>query len=255
MGRWKTKADKLIHVCYNDADIAPYNTFSCGVIDDEAPYDEDDLRPQSDSRDVGDCLRIWWEVDYDIVVNKGSVANATAYITAMAAQVYTLYANESLDMATSVINVWSTPDPYTGNGSSARLASFEALNGTLNGDLAHYVDLENYGGVAHWFDGVCNPDYDENMCYSGIDVSYQNVPTYSWTIMVCTHEMGHLIGSRHTHACVWNGNNTAIDGCSGEYGRRLCIAPYQPVGAGDHHELLSSECRYQFQPWLWSSTR
>jgi hypothetical protein len=27
------------------------------------------------------------------------------------------------------------------------------------------------------------------------------------------HEMGHSFGSRHTHACVWNGNNTAIDGC------------------------------------------
>jgi hypothetical protein len=26
--------------------------------------------------------------------------------------------------------------------------------------------------------------------------------------------MGHLMGSRHTHACVWNGNNTQIDGCS-----------------------------------------
>lgn len=231
LGPMENQADKLIHVCYNDLDIAQYNTFSCGVIDDESPYEEEDLRPQSGNRDVGDCLRIWWEVDYDIVVNKGSVANATAYITAMAAQVYTLYANESLDMATSVINVWSTPDPYTGNSSSARLASFEALNGTLNGDLAQYVDLENYGGVAHWFDGVCNPNYDDNMCYSGIDVSYQNVPTYSWTIMVCTHEMGHLIGSRHTHACVWNGNNTAIDGCSG-FTEGGCALPPQPAGGG-----------------------
>lgn len=31
--------------------------------------------------------------------------------------------------------------------------------------------------------------------------------------MVVTHEFGHLFGSRHTHACIWNGNNTAIDGC------------------------------------------
>ncbi|MDP4851578.1 MAG: hypothetical protein NWR22_00230, partial [Saprospiraceae bacterium] len=27
------------------------------------------------------------------------------------------------------------------------------------------------------------------------------------------HELGHTLGSSHTHACVWNGNNTAIDGC------------------------------------------
>jgi hypothetical protein len=28
-----------------------------------------------------------------------------------------------------------------------------------------------------------------------------------------THEIGHSIGSPHTHSCSWNGNNTAIDGC------------------------------------------
>ena len=28
-----------------------------------------------------------------------------------------------------------------------------------------------------------------------------------------THEIGHNLGSPHTHACNWNGDNTAIDGC------------------------------------------
>ncbi|MFZ1687818.1 MAG: fibronectin type III domain-containing protein, partial [Flavobacteriales bacterium] len=54
---------------------------------------------------------------------------------------------------------------------------------------------------------------DNSMCYSGIQSGYSAVPTYSWSVMVVTHEQGHLLGSRHTHACVWNGNNTAIDGC------------------------------------------
>ncbi len=231
LGPLEDATDKQIHICYNDRDINQFNTFSCGVEDDEAPYEEHELESHDGGRDVGDCIRIWWEVDDDIVNNKGGGPQAVAYITAMSAQVYTLYANEAIDMATSVINAWVTTDPYTGNSSSARLASFEAYNGTLNGDLAHYVDLNGYGGIAHWFDGVCNPDYDENMCYSGISTSYNNVPTYSWTIMVCTHEMGHLIGSRHTHACVWNGNNTAIDGCSG-YTEGGCALPPQPPGGG-----------------------
>lgn len=39
------------------------------------------------------------------------------------------------------------------------------------------------------------------------------MPVYSFSVTVVTHEEGHVMGSRHTHACVWNGNNTAIDGC------------------------------------------
>jgi hypothetical protein len=46
-----------------------------------------------------------------------------------------------------------------------------------------------------------------------------------------THELGHLFGSRHTHACVWNGNNTAIDGCAG-FVEGTCSLPGNPAGGG-----------------------
>ncbi|MFT7350409.1 MAG: hypothetical protein ACI9XR_000108 [Flavobacterium sp.] len=39
------------------------------------------------------------------------------------------------------------------------------------------------------------------------------MPTYSFIIFVIAHEFDHLLGSIHTHACAWNGNNTPIDGC------------------------------------------
>jgi hypothetical protein len=48
-----------------------------------------------------------------------------------------------------------------------------------------------------------------------VNIDYLTVPTYSWTVEVITHELGHLLGSPHTHRCVWNGNNTAIDNCAG----------------------------------------
>ena len=70
-------------------------------------------------------------------------------------------------------------------------------------------------GIAAGFSGLCNSNPDNSLCFSSISSSYSQVPTYSFTIMVTTHEFGHLFGSRHTHACVWNGNNTAIDGGAG----------------------------------------
>lgn len=35
-----------------------------------------------------------------------------------------------------------------------------------------------------------------------------------WNSLVTPHESGHVIGSQHTHASVWNGNNTPIDSCA-----------------------------------------
>jgi hypothetical protein len=44
------------------------------------------------------------------------------------------------------------------------------------------------------------------------DVS--SLPSTSFTLIVVTHEMGHVLGSRHTQACVWGpGNDQQIDDC------------------------------------------
>ena len=91
------------------------------------------------------------------------------------------------------------------------------------------VDLGTYGGIAHGFDAFCGATI-EKMCYSGIHPNYANFPTYSESVLIFTHEMGHLFGSRHTHACAWNQNYTAIDGCGPAYGGNLDppkVIPYE----------------------------
>lgn len=71
--------------------------------------------------------------------------------------------------------------------------------------------------------------------------NYQSVPNYSWSVQVIAHEFGHLFGSRHTHACVWNGNNTAIDGCDPNGTEGGCPVPGIPSGGG----TIMSYCHLQ----------
>ena len=127
--------------------------------------------------------------------------------------------------------VWNVASPYTATSTSALLSQFQSNRTSFNGDLANLLGYAGGGGIAAGFSGICNSSVANSMCYSGIQSSYSNVPTYSWSVEVTTHEQGHLLGSRHTHACVWNGNNTAIDGCAGST-EGGCPLPGNPAGGG-----------------------
>lgn len=175
------------------------------------------------------CVNMYVEVDYDIFVGKGGVTEATQYVEGVFSQVSILYENESINLQVSEIFVWDIQDPYTGPSTSDYLTQFrDNLNGSYNGDLAHLVGYNGGGGIAY-VDVICNDFY--GIGYSDINSTYANVPTYSWTVMVVTHEIGHNLGSRHTHDCVWNGNSTAIDGCgpaAGYAGNGTCPAAAVP---------------------------
>lgn len=227
------------HVLYNDADLERRSDFECGTADDGLPYTEDDLKPSAAGRDVGDCVRVYIEIDDDIVTQKGGATPATNYITGLFNQSFVLYTNETVNLTISEILAWTTNSPYTGTTSSQMLTSFQNNSGEFNGNIGHLVSYQASGGIAV-LDGLCQSNPDWRKCFSSIDATYQNVPTYSWSVMVVTHEMGHVIGSKHTHACVWNGNNTAIDGCAGSV-EGSCPLPGIPAGGG----TIMSYCHIQ----------
>jgi Metallo-peptidase family M12/Proprotein convertase P-domain/Bacterial pre-peptidase C-terminal domain len=179
------------------------------------------------------CATEWMEAEYDIFQNRGSLQAATDYMTGVFNNSATLYANDGISLKLQQVHVWTTADPYNGSSSTANLSSFQSnRSGSFSGTIAQLLTFRSLGGgVAAGFSGVCNASRSASMCTSGVSSAYSTVPTYSWTVSVVTHEAGHLLGSRHTHACVWNGNNTAIDGCSGatEGG---CALPGNPSGGG-----------------------
>ncbi len=226
-GKVEGRMDGL-HVLYADEQLRHQPSVNCHVDDESLTIgsgeDEADLR-----QGPGNCVRMYVEVDYDIYNGKGGVQQAADYVLGAFSQVAILYANESIDFVINELLVWNVADPYTGPSTSNYLTQFRNYqNGNYNGDLAHLVGYNGGGGIAY-LDVLCNSYY--GVGYSAITASYQQVPTYSWTVMVLTHEIGHNLGSPHTHACAWNGNNTAIDGCGPQAGySEGCNAPLPENG-------------------------
>ncbi|MEL7251529.1 MAG: M12 family metallo-peptidase [Bacteroidota bacterium] len=220
------------YVFYQDREIFQEEHFSCATADTGESYLREELSDMVEgSRTLDDCVQIYFEVNYDIFLDKGSSVQATAqYVEALFNQVATIYASEQVNMRISEILVWNTPSPYTGTSSGQMLTDFQNNRTSFNGDLAQLLSYRASGGIAV-VNGLCHPLTIAKMSYSGISSSFQQVPTYSWSVMVVAHELGHLLGSQHTHACVWNGNSTAIDSCPG-YTEGSCQNPGTPSGGG-----------------------
>lgn len=218
------------HIFYKETKVQHEGGLGCGTHDKAGSYSHEELQPHGGANKAGDCIRVYFEADRDIYQNKGSVSNATNYITGMFNQGAIIYDNENINMAISEIFVWTSNSPYRGNSASSLLGKFQTNRPSYNGDIAQLLNFKNLGGIAASIGGMCTGDQRDAMSYSGVESSYNNVPTYSFTIALWTHEVGHIFNSRHTHACVWNGNNTAIDGCSTTEGS--CPSPGLPSAGG-----------------------
>ena len=239
-------------VLYNDRKLKMENNFSCGV--ESAPYEDevqDLLRSPTrvDHMTRGDdCVEVMVEMEEDFYDDWNNVTSANNFIYSLFNEVAMLYNNENISIALKDVIMWTTPDPYTNtdlcSSTNDLLDEFaDERQNNYNGRLAHLITSRNVGGGCAFVDVLCHT-YTNSLTKSqhavsgGMSTSVTAFPTYSWNVMVFTHEMGHNLGSRHTHACVWNGNNTAIDGCSTP---DPCANPGIPAGGG----TIMSYCHQQ----------
>lgn len=217
------------YILYKESDLQIQNTFTCDTDDIKLETMQNDAHSDDAKSSIAKVVKVYFEGDYRLYLDKNSSANnVTNYITGLYNVVRTLYQNESIDTEISEIFVWTNNDPYPTNDSGAALDAFQnRLNGSYNGDLAHLVSSvnSNNGGIAY-VDALCAPVY--GIAYSNIGNSYSNFPTYSWTVGVVTHEMGHNLGSPHTQSCSWNGG--ALDDCYPTEGS--CSAGPTPSNGG-----------------------
>ncbi|MBK8550029.1 MAG: T9SS type A sorting domain-containing protein [Ignavibacteria bacterium] len=229
------------YIFYNDADLTAVNNFKCGVEYNEEkfilPVKELNENIQNGSLDNPARLpvKVYFEADYAMyLAAESNVEVLVNFITGMFNQVMTIYENESIPFVISGIGYWSGQDPYAGlDDSYLILTRFGGNNrDDFEGNIAHLLSTRDagLGGIA-WIRVLCyefnQADSSGRFAFSNIDPNFENYPTYSWTVNVVAHEMGHSLGSRHTHACVWPvcGIIRAIDSCY--YSEGGCFANHQ----------------------------
>jgi len=211
----KTK-DKQDFVVYADQNLLGANPFVCAADEIRENQETPSYNPEMESRAMmtTSCVRVYYEVANAPYLENGSDETETLnWLTSIHNNINTLYENDDILISLSEVMIWTTDDPYDGNYEQ-NLYEFADTRTSFNGDLAHLINYPSTTSVA-FVNSLCT---DYRYAYSGIDMYYEEVPTYSWTIMAMTHEMGHALGSPHTHACAWNGDNTAIDGCGPSWG-------------------------------------
>ena len=229
IGKIKGDAEER-HVVYNDHDLPSPDMGTCLTSDDGPAYTREDLVDQlQGGRDANDCVNVYLEIDNSVFKERGSIGATTSYITALFNEVATLYANDGMNLKMGELFIWTTSDPY-GTNVGTNLSRFRTNRPNHSGDIAALITRQGSGGVAY-VDVLCSSQYGYSVSAIGnTNNPVVQVPTYSWSVNVLAHELGHNFGSSHTHACKWNGNATAIDGCYNPEG--ACGRPGLPSNGG-----------------------
>lgn len=206
------------YIVYSDAKMKILNDFDCHVKSDGTNLPK---TPGQNNRSINStrCVAFYFEIDNTLFTQNGSdTTTTTNWMTSVFNNVQTLYNNDGITVGLKSIFIWTDPDPYETEAmaSSTHLSSFATNTPVFDGDVGMLVGIDpqpstasGLGGVAY-LNTLCESN---NYAYADVNLSFSTVPVYSWTVQVITHEFGHSMGSSHTHDCVWNGNNTRIDGC------------------------------------------
>ncbi|GLU53629.1 M12 family metallo-peptidase [Dyadobacter frigoris] len=220
------------YILYYENDITTDFQFLCGAM--ERNFAERKNVRMAEQADGNECkyLGIYIETDKSVYDKLGSKTNVTAYVLGLFNQVATLFGAENIAFRISGLYIWDTLDPYASSQTNLDDALnvfqsyWNAKNNNFPGQFAHLLTCRPLGGGNANMEAMDdrNKAYGVNMIYG----NYKIVPAYSWDVKVFAHELGHNLGSPHTHSCTWPGG--AIDNCETAEGN--CAPGPTPVNGG-----------------------
>ena len=210
---------------YNDRELQLPFQFECHTPDKDMVVENSTRR---EGVDGPPCVMLNVDCDRQLYqLNGSSVVATTNYVVALFNQMAAVYNIEDINLSINGIVIWTINDPFSpvppGGGAASSAIALERyadhIQNDYPGEISCLLAADNggLGGLA-WLDQLCG-EYQTNgedswgpYLYCDVDGgAVVNFPTYSWDTYVWTHELGHSLGSPHTHWCGWAGG--VIDNC------------------------------------------
>lgn len=219
-------------IIFNDLDVLnrEKHLAPCGVTEAMSGKPNNEPKYQTEGVNTdGNCRTVTVAMHCDYLLyqrNNNSMTSSQNYLTALMNGNAAVFENEDIKMSLKSIVVQTTPNTYTIRTSTDVLNAFGNEIGTnVTADLMQMItgytenNFASLGGLA-WLDVLCQtPTRLQNTFFGpfsmvnneGVINQVRAFPVYSWDVNASAHEIGHNLGSHHTHWCGWAGG--AIDGC------------------------------------------
>ena len=209
---------------YNDRELhLPFN-FECNTLDEGTTMNSNPL--SSPPPDAPPCVMLHVTCDHDLYEHFGSSElQTTNYVVALFNQMAAVYDLEDINLSINHIEVHTAiDDPFSptpaGGGSDSSIFALRRyanwIGNNYPGEISCLLTADNggLGGIA--FRGEFCGSYglfngNPHGPYLYCDVTPINNYPFSWSTYVWAHELGHSLGSHHTHWCGWAGG--PIDNC------------------------------------------
>lgn len=213
VGRLNIPGNISDYVSYSDLMLKQPQHFDC-VTSGRSPFTPGSLPKSGLDSQSEKCVSLYFELRHNAYeANGNDVTQTVNWFTALFNNVQTLFENDGITIAMKSVYVWEGDDPYDMAPPSAYdvLDQFAALTPVFDGDAGQLIHYGGGMGLAYDVGALCS---NVNRSFAMVNPFYQPLPAFSGGVYIVAHELGHTLGSQHTHGCYWNGNNTAIDGCA-----------------------------------------
>lgn len=215
------------YILYNDMELEHLNKAMCHIDTSITEQDVDHTAIVAKSTTQSSMIQVsvFFDVDYDIVREKGE-EQARVFIETIVNQVAEIYEREGVIVNLAGLELWDRQVPWERD-----LAGYRTYRSqqSVDADYVHWVNYSwNGSGGVSYVNTACS---SYNVSLSEISRRNYGTEDYSYNVQIVAHELGHGLGSVHTHDCAWNGNNTKIDSC-GASGIGSCSDPGYPKNGG-----------------------